>query len=867
MDIETWTRIKDLFAEAIELPESDRENFLAGIRDIAVREELGLMLRAHFRSPDFIERPAVVEHGFVESGPEDCVDDVRIGSTIDEYKIIEKIGSGGMGSVYLAEHSGDGFNKRVALKLIKRGMDTDLVMKRFLMERQILGRLEHPNIATMLDGGSTAEGSPYFVMEYVNGVSIKAFCESNRLSTRKRLELFMKVCSAVSYAQQNLVVHRDLKPSNILINKDGEPKLPDFGISKLLSPDWAATTTEATATQFKVLTPEYASPEQFRGEMTTTGTDVYSLGIVLYELLTGRRPFQFAGMSSSEIAEVLLSQEPVKPSTAALNPYRASTVPNSSGPANDVDDVGMASVTADSRSLKGDLDNIVLKAIRREPERRYTSVQEMADDIQRHLDGMPVTATADTFMYRTGKFISRNRPAFFTAVLVSVLLVASASTAIWQAVRANEQRAAAEERFNDVRALANSLIFDLHDSIMDLPGATPARKLLVARALEYLDKLAKEGSNDMSLQMELAAGYEKIADVQGNPLGPNLGEIDGAIESYTKALNLRETLFEKGTPEDRYATAMLHSKLFRIMQTRGLMDDAESHCRRAAMILERLSADDETAPLYRVTAARFFLELGDLLVTRTDGDVEQALENYRKSISLSESIPASPVLDEIGGDGLSLREKMLSVTQMAYRRLGQRFELRQQNDEALSAYRRAMEESEKLVAAGNPRKPSAEIVLAISLGNLGRLEAATGDPALGMEKVDLAIEISERTFAADKKNYLAASELALANWNAGKIFLIQNEPGRSLASFQKALDIQKRLLENNPNDLYNLGNLAETYASIGYANESADGAEARKWYQLSYEIWKQMKDRNVLAGYYAHKPGELEQSLARVTSR
>lgn len=866
MDIDTWNRIKDLFTEAIELPEYERERYLATISDTAVREELGRMLEAHFRSPDFIERPAVVEHGFVEPRPEAGVDDVRIGSAIDEYTIIEKIGSGGMGTVYLAEHSGDGFTKRVALKLIKRGMDTDLVMKRFLMERQILGRLEHPNIAALLDGGSTAEGLPYFVMEYVNGVSIKAFCESNRLSTRKRLELFIKVCSAVSYAHQNLVVHRDLKPSNVFINKDGEPKLLDFGISKLLSPDWDATTTEATATQFRVLTPEYASPEQFRGEMTTTGTDVYSLGIVLYELLTGRRPFQFAGMTSSEIAEVLRSEEPVKPSTAALNPYRALTVPNSPEPANGFGDVGMASVTADSRSLKGDLDNIVLKAIRREPERRYASVQEMADDIRRHLDGLPVTATADTFTYRAGKFVSRHRPAFFTAVLVSVLLVASASIAIWQAVRANEQRAAAEERFNDVRALANSLIFDLHDSIRDLPGATPARKLLVARALEYLDKLAKEGSNDMSLQMELAAGYEKIADVQGNPLGPNLGEIDGAIESYTKALNIRESLFEKGTPEERYATAMLHSKLFRIKQVRGQMDEAESHCRQAADILEKLSAEDATAALYRITAARFYQELGDLVATKTDGAFGEASNYHRKSISLSESIPPSPAHDETGADGLSLNEKILSVTQIAYRRLGYLFELRQQNSEALTAYRRALEESEKLVAAGNPRKPSAEIVLAISLGNLGRLEAVTGDPILGMEKVDRAIAISERTFAADEKNYLAASELALAYWNAGKIFLIQEEPQRSLASFQKALDIQKRLLENNPNDLYNLGNLAETYASMGYAAEKADPAEARKWYQLSYDIWKRLKDRNLLAGYYAHKPGELEQSLARVNS-
>ncbi|HLA96184.1 MAG TPA: serine/threonine-protein kinase, partial [Pyrinomonadaceae bacterium] len=600
MDSSRWKLIKTAYSESVELTGPELLAYLDKV-PVDIRVEVNSLLDAEAHAGGFIEQPFLVEQGSVTNS--DGLD--LTGQQIDEYRLLDTIGSGGMGAVYLAEHQGEGFSQKVALKLIKRGMDTNAVLKRFLMERQIIANLEHPFIGRMLDGGSTKDGLPYFVMEYVDGVSIKSYCDSNQLNTKQRLLLFIKVCSAVTYAHQNLVVHRDLKPSNILINKEGDPKLLDFGIAKLLSPDWNESSEAATATQFRILTPEYASPEQFRGESTTTVTDVYSLGVVLYELLTGSRPYRFDGMNSAEIGDALFSQEPRKPSTAAAYPAKAATVVEFGNKTGEIDSPTSEMSrprTADSRSLIGDLDNIVLKAIRREPERRYPSVQELADDIRRHLDGLPVTAMADTFTYRVGKFVSRHRTAFSAAVVVSFLLIFSTSFSVWQAIKANEQRAVAEARFNDVRTLANSLMFDVHDSIRDLPGSTPARKLLVARALEYLDKLAKEATHDMTLQSELASGYEKIGDVQGNPMGANLGEFQGAVESYRKALTIRELLAsDPDKYDEQYAAAMLHSKIYRVVQVQNDLAEAEFHSREATKIMDSLTTVQPSNLLNKVT--------------------------------------------------------------------------------------------------------------------------------------------------------------------------------------------------------------------------------------------------------------------------
>ena len=441
------------------------------------------------------------------------------GRRIGAYAIVREIGRGGMGAVYLAGRADDEFEKEVAIKLLKRGTDTDEVLRRFRTEREILARLEHPNIAHLIDGGTTGDGLPYFVMEYVAGIPVTNFCRDQELSVEARLQLFLKICAAVQFAHQNLVVHRDLKPANILITPEGEPKLLDFGIAKLLALD--DTAPVVTLVDHQHLTPGYASPEQVRGDPITTVSDVYALGALLYELLSGKNAHCFPKLhpSPTELLRVVAEQIPRRPSAVATNPQTI-------------------------RRLKGDLDNIVLKALRKEPNRRYADVGSFAEDVRRHLGHFPVHARKDTARYRAGKFIRRNRLAVTAAVLIFLALAGGLYIA-------RLERAKAVRRFKQVRELAHSVLFDYHDSIAALPGSTAVRQRLVQDALKYLNNLSREAGNDRSLLRELAEAYDKVAAVQGSAASStggtllsaaNLGDTQGALTSYGKALAIREKL-------------------------------------------------------------------------------------------------------------------------------------------------------------------------------------------------------------------------------------------------------------------------------------------------------------------------------------
>src|SRR5207302_1601641 len=331
------------------------------------------------------------------------------------------------------------------------------------------------------DGGTTPDGRPYFVMDFIAGTPIDEYCDARRLPVRERLQFFLTVCSAVHYAHQNLVIHRDLKPQNILVTEEGAVKLLDFGIAKLMDPD--APGNDLTLTTLQAMTPEYASPEQLLGGAVTTASDVYSLGVLLYRLLTGHGPYALETRSIDELWDHVRNRPPRRPSTAIRTtdaPATPESVAESRGTR--PDRLG--------RQLSGDLDNILLMALRKEPERRYGSVEQFAADLRRHINGHPVTARPDTLRYRTSKFIHRHRTSVLAAVLIGVTLVGAIVATSWQAHSANLQRARAERRFQDVRGLANAVLFELHDAIAGLPGSTQARELLVARAGLYLDTLA-----------------------------------------------------------------------------------------------------------------------------------------------------------------------------------------------------------------------------------------------------------------------------------------------------------------------------------------------------------------------------------------
>ncbi len=528
MNPEKWKTIKETFSAVLELPLPERVNFLSG-KPRDVRREVEKLLSGYSEAENFISTPIIVEKGLRKNRREENL----VGRQIDDYLIIKKIGEGGMGVVFLAEQRGENFSQKVALKLIKRGMDTNLVLKRFLMERQILANLEHPNIARLFDGGTTPDNLPYFVMEYVEGDSIKKYCETHRYGTKERLQLFIKVCAAISHAHQKLIIHRDIKPSNILVTEAGEPKLLDFGIAKLLSPDWNDSRTEPTVTDFRLMTPEYASPEQMKGKMTTTATDVYSLGVVLYELLTGTRPFKYGGKNPTEISDELLTKAPVRPSDAIENTSKNKGATRSETP-------NPRSAIPNPKSLRGDLDNIILKAIRREPERRYNSVHEFCDDINRYLNGLPVRATADSRMYRIGKFIRRHRAGVLASFSFVLLLLVATFVTSWMYLVARSERAKAQQHFDELHEVAKSLMTETNAALKTLPASLEIRKSIVAKSVAVLDKLASEEKDDIVFLTELADAYDELGKIRHL----KFHESRAALDDYDKSLRLRDRAIE-----------------------------------------------------------------------------------------------------------------------------------------------------------------------------------------------------------------------------------------------------------------------------------------------------------------------------------
>ena len=401
---EEWRRIKTVAAGALEQPEEARGAYLSSScgEDDALRVAVESLLESTAKATPLFESPAVLIGGaraLAEAFERfDRIETSRVGERIGSYRLVRDLGGGGMGSTYLAHRDDEAYERAVAIKILKRGMDTDAILRRFRHERQILADLDHPNVARLLDGGTTGDGLPYFVMEYVDGVRLDRYCRERDLTIAQRVALCRQVCDAVDHAHTRRVIHRDLKPANILVTSQGVPKLLDFGISKVLTPDPDGANTEPTAFA-RAMTPQYASPEQVRGEPVTESSDVYSLGVVLYELLTGERPYRLDGHTVQETEQIICVQEPRRPSAVR-------------------------------RELAGDLDTILLMALRKEPSRRYASVRECSEDLQRHLDGRPVRARGDEVAYRAGRFLKRHRVRAFEAVLLA-LVIAVATAAVW----------------------------------------------------------------------------------------------------------------------------------------------------------------------------------------------------------------------------------------------------------------------------------------------------------------------------------------------------------------------------------------------------------------------------------------------------
>lgn len=555
-----WPKIKELLNDALELPSAERTAFLASITDGGLRKEVATLLSFEENANEMLVLSAVeFSKDFVD------VDEAPMaGKQIGIYRIIRELGRGGMGTVYLAERNDKKFTQRVALKLLKSEMNSADIRRHFEQEREILAQLNHPNIALLLDAGTTDDNTPFIAMEYIDGLPIDKYCDERGYGVRERAELFRTVCAAVDHAHRNLVVHRDLKPSNVIVNNDGIPKLLDFGIAKIISAGMGGGDL-ATITKLGAMTPSYASPEQLSKKSVSTATDVYSLGIMLYELLSGHRPFEDDEHDVRKIYEAVLNSEPAPPSRLAAD--ASHDIEYSKPPHLIIDDerspapnITVGRSRSDTRphtlgvsanDIRGDLDNIVLKAIRKEPERRYLSAQSLSEDLGRFLNGLPVEARPNTFAYRAEKFITRNRLTVISVVVVAIAIIAGLAATLWQAQAARRERIRAEKRFSDVRKLANTYLFDVYPEVENLEGSLKAREKIVSTALEYLDSLAGESGDDPELQAELARAYEKIGDVQGATNTPTNADMQAGLESYRKARELREqVLLQKpGDPD------------------------------------------------------------------------------------------------------------------------------------------------------------------------------------------------------------------------------------------------------------------------------------------------------------------------------
>ena len=865
MTPERWARVKEIFDRLMDEPPAEREAHLSRecAGDPSLESEVRDLLGASAAAGDFLEAPPAeqMRDAFASHAP---ARRTRIGP----FEIVRELGQGGMGTVYLAVRDDGQFRQTVAVKLVRRGMDTDFILQRFRSERQILAALDHPHIARVFDGGSTEDGLPYFVMEYIPGVDLLRDCDARGLSTRERLVIFLRVCEAAAYAHQQLVVHRDIKPGNVLVTPEGVPKLLDFGLARLVTPEPAESGGERTETALRFLTPEYASPEQVRGERISTASDIYSLGVVLYELLTGHRPYRVTGRRPDEVARAVCEEEPERPSTAV---GRIESIPGRSGRSEILTPASVAATrggepTRLRRALRGDLDNIVLMALRKEPDRRYASVEQLAADIRRHLEGRPVKARKDTVSYRTGKFLSRHRAGVAVAAAVAVAILAAASIAIREARVARVQRLEAQRHFNEVRELTNSFLFEFHDAIKDLPGAMPARRLVVRRALDYLEKLSAVRNDDPALRLELAQAYERIARVQGGIFESHLGDTAGARKSLMKALAIRESFFRADRRNPVFAAALAETELqlSEVLSVSREWDAAVGRVRHAVSILEELSA---RSPGDRVASSRLGRSrryLGSTL-SRGSGRAE-GLSSLAAAVATFESLCGSGVTDATSNDC-----HQLAIThQVIVDALGGT----KDRAAAFASYERAVSLLQELVRA-RPASFSLRRELAYCHMSMGAFLEWSGDYEGAVTYYGRAVPIVEDLVTADSGNADVRLFLAEAYNSFGYARARTGDVPVAFQNLERANRLFESIVSEDPvNGRARLG-LARLADSFGYAHERAASrirGEARAralgsaldWYRKSRHAYLDLFAKQAPGAQESYELAEIDRKIASV---
>jgi tetratricopeptide (TPR) repeat protein len=753
MTTERWRMIEEIYQAAADLEPVARAGFLeqACGSDCVLRREVEGLLGASGDVDTAIEASIRTEAETLANRASESV----VGKRIGLYRVTGIIGAGGMGTVYRALRDDDEFQKEVAIKVVKRGMDFDALLARFRRERQILARLEHPNISRLLDGGVTSEALPYFVMEYVEGTPLTQYCADKPIE--ERLRLFREVCAAVQYAHQNLIVHRDLKPANILVTKDGIPKLLDFGLAKLLDPEQLP---EHTFTMVRMLTPDYASPEQVRGEAITTASDIYSLGAVLYEMASGRRAHCFGSRTTAEMERVVCQTDPPP--------------------------------------LAGEMGNIVQMALRKEPVRRYATVEQFSEDIRRHLDGLPVIARPDTIVYRGGKFVRRNKLPVAAAGFAFVALLIGIGVALQQARRSERGRLEAQQ-------YASAVLQTAFEQFRQVPGTLAGRTQLAETSLQYLNKLAAEAPADPQLQLDLAIGYLQVARNQGTIGTPNRVEYEKSLETAHKLRAIAEDL-QRRDPGAKVRNALL-AVAYKVI---GHSHENLGNYREALEWWERtkgpaFAADDES---YRRIG---YPDVRSQLQSSIAG-AHQLLGDHRAALNLLQ-------------DSDRRRAASLASTGAL--------------DEAARLFRGLLK-SRRPDGAYLARIFSWSYPASLAVIEGNPLDLNLGDQRQAQIRLVPVVAEAEQLFNTDPLDMWLAWRLAL--WQA-KLGAVTREadPSKAVAAYARSVQLLAQVLERTPTNLRLKRDIARVHAEGAMPLRNSGQADrARQWLQRALDVEREI---------------------------
>ncbi len=766
MSKDHWSQVRTLFQQALDQPEERRAEFLAEAceGDTSLLESVQGLLDNDTEA--FLSTPA---YDLVP------LPDVEAGEHLGPYRLIRELGSGGMGRVFLAERDDGVYEKQVALKFVRHDVRSQAAIERFAAERRMLARLQHANIAALLDGGISESGIPYLVMEYVQGTSIHKYCDEQRLTIRERIELFVDVCAAVQHAHQQLIIHRDLKPGNILVTEDGNAKLLDFGIAKLLADETGADTPR-TRTGMRMMTPEYASPEQINGESITTASDVYALGILLYEMITGRRPFAFGTHSLAEIARVVMDEHPRRPSTLITEEEGKTQTDDSVGHLRSTDPGRLV------RQVQGDLDTVILKALHREPERRYPTAAAFGQDLERYLKGLPVAAKADSVGYRTRKFVERNRVGVLATVTGLLVLVSSSIFYGWSITK-ESARARTEANKSE------QVVSFLQNVFGSARPENDGRAVTVLEVIEEAEAtLAEElvGQPDVEAAVRATIGYT----YQGL----------GLFERSQSQLVLAREILESQPDTEPRRLAQAVADIARLQSERGVYDSANAHFTQALAMYRRDAPEDEGLDDTLNDFGGMLAEQGHL--EEAVPLLEEALEIRRVRLG-PDAVPVALVLTNIAYTNLALGRPEIAGEQLAETiRIysageGHEYELAtvlqslaytrvsDDLDSADSLFQRTLELRRQIHGDRHPE-------VALGLHNLAsQIHFRRGEYGRAEEMLLEALEIHREAFP---EGHLLPS---VSHISLGRVRLAQDRVVEAESTLRTGLEMQERLLPDD----------------------------------------------------------------------